>query len=310
MSIVVFGGANMDLVVRAPRLPLPGESLPGDEFYTAPGGKGGCQAVAVARMGIASVLVGRVGRDRFGEELIASLRESGVDTSGILVDDDASSGVAVISIDGDAQNSIIVVTGATGRLDDTDVNRLDAFLAHASVLMLQLEAPLAASLAAARRARERGVFTILDPAPAQPLPAELYALPDLITPNEVEASQLLGWPVRDEADAKRAVRELITRGAGAAVVKLGAKGAAWGRAAADVVTGFQPAFTVKAVDTVAAGDAFNAGIAVAITAGRTLPEAVRYGAAMGALAASKPGAQPSMPTRAEVERFLAGRGPT
>jgi ribokinase len=309
MAVVVFGSINMDLVVRAPRLPAPAESLPGHEFYTAGGGKGANQAVAAARLNIPTKMIGRVGGDNFGVELRRNLAEAGVDTSGILTDPETTSGVALIAVDDTAQNSIIFVHGANGRIDRTDVDRLEAHLSGARVLLLQLEAPLEASLAAARLAHQKGVTVILDPAPAQELPPDFYKLVDIITPNEVEAGQLVGFPVKTEADAIRAANILLDRGAKTAVVKMGALGVAYATRTdiGELAQGFLPAFKVQAVDTVAAGDAFNGGLAVALVEGQPLEVAVRWGAATGALSATRPGAQPSMPGRAEFEAFLKER---
>jgi ribokinase len=308
MTVLVFGSINMDLVVRTPRLPAPAESLPGHEFYTAGGGKGANQAVAAARLNVPTKLIGRVGGDNFGVELRQNLAATGVDTSGILTDPETTSGVALIAVDDTAQNSIIFVYGANGRLNQTDVDRLKAQLPGTKVLLLQLEVPLKSSLAAARLAHQAGVTVILDPAPAGDIPAEFYKLVDIITPNEIEAGQLVGFPVKSEADARRAANILLERGAKTAIVKMGSLGVAYAsRLAGEKVEGFVPAFKVKAVDTVAAGDAFNGGLAVALVEGQPLERAICWGAAAGALSATRPGAQPSMPNRAEFETFLQER---
>jgi ribokinase len=305
MTVLVFGSINMDLVVRTPRLPAPAESLPGHEFFTAGGGKGANQAVAAARLNVPTKMVGRVGGDNFGVELRQNLAKAGVDTSAILTDPETTSGVALIAVDDTAQNSIIFVHGANGRLGQSDVDRMKAHLAGAQVLLLQLEVPLEASLAAARLARQAGVTVILDPAPAGDIPAEFYRLVDIITPNEVEAGQLADFPVKNETYALRAANILLERGAKTAIVKLGALGVAYvSRTSGEKVEGFVPAFKVNAVDTVAAGDAFNGGLAVALVEGQPLEAAIRWGAAAGALSATRPGAQPSMPSRAEFEAFL------
>ncbi len=302
MSVVVFGSINMDLVVRTPRLPAPAETITGHEFFTAPGGKGANQAVAAARLGAPTKMVGRVGGDAFGLELRRNLTEAGADVFAVFTDLTVSSGVAVIGVDDNAQNNIIIVPGANGRVSDDDLNRLEASLAGAKVLLLQLEVPLPAVVSAAQLARQQGVTVVLDPAPAQPLPAELYALVDLLTPNEVEAGQLVGAPVKTEAEAARAAEKLLEWGVKTALIKMGALGVLLAQVGAAPI--FVPAFKVQAVDTVAAGDAFNGGLAVALVEGYDLSAAVRWGAAAGALSATKMGAQPSMPTRAEFEVFL------
>lgn len=300
MTIAVFGSINMDLVVRTPRLPAPGETLTGRTFFTVPGGKGANQAVACARLGAATRMIGRVGDDGFGEQLRASLRGYGVNDAGVLTTP-GPSGVAVIAVDDAAENTIVIVPGANGAVSAADIPRLEAALDGASVLLLQLETPLAAVTAAARAARARGVTVILDPAPAQPLPDELYALADIMTPNESEAAALTGITVADDAAVAAAARELQARGVGRVIIKLGARGA-W--VADPTAARMYPAFTVTPVDTVAAGDAFNGGLATALSEGKPFDEAIRWGLATGALSVTRAGAQPSMPARAELLQFL------
>ncbi len=303
MAVVVFGSINMDLVARTPRLPAPAETIMGREFFTAPGGKGANQAVAVARLNCDTKMVGRVGSDAFGPELRQNLAQAGVDTTPILTDSETSSGVAIIAVDDSAQNNIIIIPGANGRVNHTDVDRLGQYLENTTLLLLQLEVPLMAVQAAATLARQKNVTVILDPAPARDLPSTLYPLIDVITPNEVEAAQLVGFPVKTKEDGLKAAQTLLERGVKTAIVKMGALGVVYATA---TETGFLPAFTIKAVDTTAAGDAFNGGLAAALVQGLPLPEAVRWGAAAGALSATKTGAQPSMAAKAEFDAFLQG----
>jgi|UPI0000E7A5C8 ribokinase len=304
VTIVVFGSINMDLVVRTPRLPAPGETLTGHSFFTAPGGKGANQAVACARLDAPTRMVGRVGDDLFGEQLRHSLRSFGVQDDGVLTTP-GPSGVALIAVDDAAENTIVIVPGANGAVGSEDMPRLERALDGARALLLQLETPLATVAAAARAGRARGATVILDPAPALPLPDELYALADILTPNESEATTLTGIPVHDEQSAAAAARALRARGARTVIIKLGARGAL----AADANgVRFWPAFTVTAVDTVAAGDAFNGGLAVALSEGRPFEEAIRWGLAAGALSVTKHGAQPSMPDRAELLALSGVRG--
>ena len=305
-NIIVFGSINMDLVTRTPRLPVAGETLQGYEFFTAAGGKGANQAVAAARLGICTQIVGRVGNDDFGRQLLVGLQASGVRTDGVLVDPSTSSGVAAIAVDDAGENNIIIVAGANGRVNQQDVERLTNLLPGASVLLLQLEIPLPVVLLAAQAARQVGIPVILDPAPATAdIPAELYPLVDIITPNEIEASQLVGFPVDGQDAASQASVELLKRGVGTVIVKLGDRGVF---CATEDDTFFVSAFPVQAIDTVAAGDAFNGGLAVAWAEGRSLREAVVWGAAAGAISATKPGAQPSLPDRETFESFLKERG--
>ena len=304
--IIVFGSINMDLVTKSPRLPRAGETLQGYEFFTAPGGKGANQAVAAARLGLPTYLLGRLGDDEFGRQLRRSLQESGVNTDRILVDQAASSGVAVITVDDAGENNIIIVAGTNGRVNHQDIDRLTDLLPGAAALLLQLEIPLPAVIAAAQAARRAGVSVILDPAPAKgDIPPELYPLVDIITPNEIEASQLVGFPVDGQEAAAKASAELRQRGVGSVIVKLGDRGVF---CSTGEETFFVPAFSVQAVDTVAAGDAFNGGLAAALAEGRSLREAVVWGAAAGAISATKAGAQPSLPDRETFNNFLTQRG--
>ena len=301
MAVVVFGSINMDLVVRTPRLPTPGETLTGHTFFTAPGGKGANQAVACARLGAPTRMVGRVGDDLFGEQLRASLRSFGVQDDGVLTTP-GPSGVALIAVDDTAENTIVIVPGANGAVSIADIPRLERALDGARALLLQLEVPIETVVAAARAAHTRGVTVILDPAPALPLPDELYALADIITPNEHEATTLTGIAVHDDQGAIAAARALIARGARRVAIKLGARGALTADAEGEQ---FWSPFTVTPVDTVAAGDAFNGGLAVALSEGRSFNEAIRWGLAAGALSVTRHGAQPSMPERNEVLTLLA-----
>jgi ribokinase len=302
LAVVVFGSINMDLVVRAPRLPRAGETLIGHTFFTAPGGKGANQAVACSRLGAPTRMIGRVGDDVFGTVLRDGLSTYGVDVSGVAVQAGQPSGVALIAVNDAAENQIIVVPGANGTLGSADLAHLESALAGARVLLLQLEVPLESVVAAARLAHQSGVTVILDPAPARLLPAELYVMIDILTPNETEAASLVEFSLSDEDAVTRAAKILIKRGARSVIVKLGCKGAYW----TDGSTGkFFTAFEVEAVDTVAAGDAFNGGLAVALSEGRARDEAIRWGMAAGALAVTKVGAQPSMPDRAAVTQMLA-----
>lgn len=306
MSIIVFGSINIDLVATAPRLPVPGETLLGEDFFKVPGGKGANQAVALARLGIPTHMVGRVGPQSFGVELVNNLQASGVQTDNIFVDKNVTSGVAIITVGYAGENQIIVIPGANGRVNQEDVKRLSHLLPEATLLLLQLEIPIAAVVAAAQAARNANIKVILDPAPAQSdLPAELYPLVDIITPNEVEAGQLVGFPVDGEEKAAEASTVLLQRGVKCAIVKLGAKGVFCATAEEKF---FVPAFPVHTVDTVAAGDAFNGGLAAALFQGFSLKQAVIWGAAAGALATTRPGAQTSLPDRFTFDAFLKERG--
>ena len=297
-TIVVLGSINMDLVGTAPRLPSPGETVMGEGFYTAPGGKGANQAVAAARMGASVRMVGRVGSDVFGPQLLDNLSANGVAVSGVEEDADAASGVAMVLLDASRQNRIVVIGGANMRCDDAQVDAVASALEGADALMLQCEIPAAVSLRAARIAREMGVQVVWDPSPVEGFPPEAYAVVDVLTPNQAEAAALTGIDVTDAASAEAAARAIVERGVRAVVVKMGEAGAFY---LSDGEGGYVLPYEVEAVDTVAAGDAFGAAMTCALAEGESMVEAVRYGTAAGALAVTRPGAQEAMPSRAEVE---------
>lgn len=303
MSVLVFGSLNMDLVAQVPHLPAPGETLIGNHFTTVPGGKGGNQAVAIARLGIPTQMIGRVGQDSFGQGLIASLQANGVGCDRVQIDHTAASGVAVIAVDQHGENHIIVIPGANGQVNQTDVEQLRDLLPQATALLLQLEIPLSAVIVAAELAHQAGVPVILDPAPCpENLPADLYPLVDILTPNQIEAAQLVGFPVHTPEQAAAAAQVLRERQITTVIIKLGSQGAYCSAAEGDV---FIPAFPVAAIDTVAAGDAFNGGLAAALAEGQSLQQALRWATATAAIAVTRPGAQSSLPTRAELAQFLS-----
>ena len=303
--VTVVGSLNMDLVARAPRIPQPGETIIGGEFRNVPGGKGANQAVAAARLGATVSMVGRVGRDAFAGPLLDNLVADGIDHTFVIQDPDAATGVALIVVDDGGENSIVVASGANMRLSPADVNGAEAAIAGADALLLQLEIPLESVIRATEIARAHGVRIILNPAPARPLPVELLALVDVLIPNESETALLTGLPVGNQAEAETAAAALRGLGVGAVILTLGARGAMLAQAGKAELF---PAFDVTPVDTTAAGDAFVGGFAVALAEGKSLPEAVRWGNGAGALAATKLGAQPSLPTRQDLERLLATGG--
>lgn len=304
MSVVVFGSLNMDLTAYSPRLPRPGETLFGSGFQLSAGGKGANQAVAAARLGAPTVFVGRVGQDMFGAAALRELGQRGVDTDSVWTDPEHGTGLAVINVDEGGENAITVISGANMALGERDVRRAERALQGARVLLLQLEVPSAASQKVAALASERGVLVVLDPAPAQPLGPGFLQAVDILTPNEGEASELVGYPVEGLDHAARAAGDLLALGVGAVALKMGRHGVYFSDGE---TAGHQQAFAVEPVDTVAAGDAFNGGLAAALLDEVGLAEAVRWGAAAGALAVTRRGAIPAMPDRSEVEQLLAGR---
>jgi len=305
MTIMVLGSINIDVTSYGESLPRAGETVFGSRYEIDLGGKGANQAAAVARLGAAVEFVGRTGKDMFGELSTDRLARFGVSTRHCSLDETEGTGIAIISVDAQGQNLITVVPGANMRISERELRQALPVLEQCKVLMLQLEIPLAASLAAARAARERGIKVVLDPAPAhtEGLPLEFYGAVDVITPNETETEALLGYLPATVEDGRRAARELVAKGARAAVVKLGARGA---YAFGEGTDAFVPAFSVKAVSSVAAGDCFNAGLAVALSEGKSLAEAARFASACGALCTTKAGSAASAPTRVEVEALLAG----
>lgn len=304
-DIIVVGSLNMDLVVVAPRLPSLGETVYGDSFSMFPGGKGANQALAASKLGSTVAMVGRIGDDAFGRQLLASLSGAGVNTSSIIVEHEAPTGTALIEVDSTGENRIIVVAGANAHLSPDDIDATAASWGEARILMLQQEIPQETVLYAARKAKEKGLTVILDPAPARPLAPELAQLVDIITPNEHEAEILLGQPVGEPKEALAAVSRLRQLGFPVAIIKLGANGAvvAW-----DQGCKWVKGYAVTAIDTTAAGDAFAGGLATALARGQDVLEALSFANATGALSTTRPGAQTSMPTRKEVEAFFEQHG--
>lgn len=300
--LVVVGSINVDLVVRAERLPRPGETLVGHDFAQLAGGKGANQAVAAARLGAEVALIGRVGDDPFGREMLARIQTEGIDTRHVRTTPECGTGLAAIQVAADGQNSIVIVPGANGALRPADVHAARETIRAADMVLVQLEIPLDTVLAVLASARETGVPVLLDPAPApRDFPAELLDV-DYLCPNETEAATLTCGPVETDQEIRRSADELLRRGARCVLITLGERGV-WVAAPST-----QPvhvlSFPVHAVDTTAAGDAFAAAFAIRRAEGATLAEAVTFGCAAGALCASRAGAQPSLPTRAEVEQML------
>lgn len=301
--IVVVGSMNMDLVIRSPRIPKPGETIVGGDLVTVPGGKGANQAVAASRLGAQVAMVGRVGQDDFGQKLLNNLTTNGVDCRAVIQDPGVATGVALIMVDDAGENSIVVSLGANMRLSPDNVEAAEPIIAAAQVLLLQLESPLESVIRAAQLARAHGLRVILNPAPAQPAPKALIELVDVLVPNQHEAAMMSGMtPVNEPYQAAVAARALQAMGIDQVVITLGERGAllASGRSAT-----LFPAFPITAVDTTAAGDAFVAGLSVALAEGKPLEEAVWWGNAAGALAATQLGAQTSLPTRERLEAMLA-----
>jgi len=303
MTVAVFGSINMDIVAYLERLPRPGETLHGQAYKFGLGGKGANQAVAARRLGGEVQLIGRLGADDLASAAERELAASGLDLSHLRRDTEGATGIALINVGQSGENSISVIGGSNLRLDASDVSRSLAVLERTRVLLLQLEVPLAASLAAAAVVRAHGGMVVLDPAPAPEQGLEDYVLQavDILTPNEVETGMLLGRRPETLEQGLEAARALRRRGVATAIVKLGARGLALSSPEAEAMI---PAFQVAAVDTVAAGDCFNGGLAHALARGQPIVEAARFAAACGALSTTRQGAAAAAPSLSEVEALL------
>lgn len=303
-ALIVVGSSNTDMILKMDRIPRPGETIIGGEFVTAAGGKGANQAVAAARAGGQVTFVARVGRDMFGDRAMEGFKADEINVDFVVRDDASPSGVALIFVGANGENSIGVASGANGHLSPQDVLRAKGAFQQAAVLVMQLETPLETVNAAARLGTEAGLRVILNPAPAQPLPDDLLARLFLLTPNESEAQLLTGVAVTDEASAEEAAGILRKRGVRNVIITMGARGALVSGLDG---SGFVPGHKVEAVDTTAAGDVFNGALAVALAEGKTLMDAAAFGSAAAAVSVTRMGAQSSVPTRADIEGLINRR---
>lgn len=314
-QVVVIGSANLDLTVTVSRLPREGETVLGGELLLSNGGKGANQAIAALKAGAEVRLMAKVGRDPFGDRICRDLVAAGLPAAGLLRDESAPTGVALIVVDRQGRNQIAVAPGSNLLLLSAVIEQYEPFLAHGTVMLVQLEIPIVTVERALQFAKAHGMTTILNPAPASPLSDDLLRHIDLLTPNETEAETLTGIAVFDLPSAAAAAKALLLRGPQAVIVTLGPQGALLCTAS---VVRHLPAVPIEAVDTTAAGDAFNGALAAALAGKpradalgtgrlRVLEDAVRFANAAGALTTTKRGAQESLPTKAEIERLLAGR---
>ncbi|MFZ6030684.1 MAG: ribokinase [Chloroflexota bacterium] len=301
-KIVVVGSANTDMVVKVEQLPKPGETVLGGRFFSVQGGKGANQAVAAARLGADVTFVARLGQDAFGQAAARTYQAENINVDYLVWDDAAPSGVALILIDANGENSIAVAPGANGQLSPQDVQAAEESIRQADVVLIQLEIPLETVKAAAQLAKRHRIRVILNPAPAAALSADLYALVDVLTPNETEAAILAQGNPADPLDL---VQQLYTiSDVPTIIMTLGGRGAMLFQ---DRRATIIPSHHVKPVDTVAAGDAFNGALAVAVGRGDALADAIRFANTVGAISVTRSGAQPSLPTSDEVAAFLGGQ---
>ncbi len=301
-KVTVVGSFNTDLVARTPRMPVKGETILGGPFHMGPGGKGANQAVAAARLGAEVTMVVKLGKDIFGDQAEANLIKEGVRSDYIFRTEETHTGAALIMVDAEGENMIVVAAGANNLLKPEDIELAREAITQADVLLVQLEIPPETVERAVRMAHEAGVQVLLNPAPGRPLDADLLSMVDVLTPNETETQIITGLPVRDIHEAETAAQKLLSDGVKAAVITLGSQGAL-------VVTPntsqHVPGRRVNVVNTTGAGDAFSGALAVALAEGKDLIEAVSFANAAAALQVTKLGTAPAMPYRDEVDALLA-----
>ena len=298
-NICVIGSLNMDLVVNVDTMPKPGQTLLGGNFKEVPGGKGANQAVAMARLEGNVSMIGKVGNDGFGKALIEALNSDNVNTNHIYKADCAT-GVAFITVDSNAQNSIVVAPGANFELTKDDIDKNIDCIKNCDIVVIQLETPLETVKYALQVSKDLGKYTILNPAPAVKLDDEIISNVDLLTPNETELEIISGMKIDDEESIKSAAQKMIEKGVKELIVTLGSKGSLY---ISKDNSFFKPAYKVDAVDTTAAGDSFTGALAVALSNNKSMEEAMDFASKVGALSVMKEGAQSSLPTLKDVENF-------
>ena len=299
-QILVVGSSNTDMVIKAAHLPRPGETILGGTFFMNPGGKGANQAVAIARLGGPVTFICKTGSDIFGHQSQQLFEEEGINTSYVFSDSGNPSGVALITVDENAENCSVVASGANANLLPSDLEKAEEAIERADLVLMQLEVPMETVCFVADIAWQKGKKVILNPAPAHPLPADLLRHLYLITPNETEAEMITGVKITDESSAGEAARALSGMGVQHVIITLGSKGALiYSNGKAEMV----PALKVEAVDTTAAGDVFNGALTVALSEGRSLKEAARFACKASAISVTRVGAQSSAPYRNEVDIF-------
>ena len=296
-KIIVIGSSNVDMVVRTSHLPAPGETILGGEFFMNQGGKGANQAVAIKRLGGNLIFMAKVGNDGLGRESVGYFKKEGMDARYIALDEDSSSGVALISVDDHAQNSIVVASGANMLLNEQDVDKMLEEMCEGDILLMQLEIPLQTVEYAARKAFGKGVKVVLNPAPARSLPKELFRHLYMVTPNRIEAEMLTGIKIANDADVEKVAEEICAMGVKNVIITLGSKGCLIRE---EGVSYRIDAFKVEPVDTTAAGDTFNGALCVGLSEGMDLKQAAVMASKASSIAVTRMGAQSSIPYREEL----------
>ncbi|MEG5842185.1 ribokinase [Enterobacter mori] len=304
-NLVVLGSINADHILNLETFPTPGETVTGNQYQVAFGGKGANQAVAAGRSGANIAFIACTGDDDTGERVRKQLVSDNIDVAPVSVVEGESTGVALIFVNAEGENVIGIHAGANAALTTERVEAQRPIISGADALLMQLESPVESVLAAAKIAHENHTTVVLNPAPARVLSDELLALVDIITPNETEAEKLTGIRVENDDDAARAAGALHDKGIGTVIITLGSRGV-W--VSANGEGRRVPGFKVKAIDTIAAGDTFNGALVTALLEGRAMDEAIRFAHAAAAIAVTRKGAQPSVPWRKEIDEFLSQQG--
>lgn len=306
-KLVVLGSVNADHVLQVPSFPRPGETLLGHGYTVIPGGKGANQAVAAARLGADTAFIACVGDDSFGHNIVAAFKEDGINVDGVMIEQNMPTGIAMIQVAATGENSICISAEANGCLTPARLAEHEGLIEGADTLLMQLETPVDTILSAARVAQKAKTRVVLNPAPAQPLTDELLSLVDLITPNETEAELLTGINVSDMASAQEAANALHAKGIAQVMITLGSQGVWVSESKVETTNkGYQvKGFRVDAVDTTAAGDTFNGGLLAGLQAGLVFEDAIRFAHGAAAISVTRVGAQTSIPTKVEVDSFLA-----
>ena len=296
-KIIVIGSSNVDMVVRTSHLPAPGETILGGEFFMNQGGKGANQAVAIKRLGGNLIFMAKLGTDVLGRQSVGYFKKEGIDTRYIALDEDSASGVALISVDDHAENSIVVASGANMLLNEQDVDKMLEEMCEGDILLMQLEIPLQTVEYAARKAFGKGVKVVLNPAPARSLPKELFRHLYMVTPNRIEAEMLTGIKIANDADVEKVAEEICAMGVKNVIITLGSKGCLIRE---EGVSYRIDAFKVEPVDTTAAGDTFNGALCVGLSEGMDLKQAAVMASKASSIAVTRMGAQSSIPYREEL----------